>query len=451
MLDTSRVLRRKLFGAILVMVVFGGSVVAWSMLASLEGAIIASGTTQVESHVRKVHAPTGGVISELLVEDGNRVVPKQVLIRFDDTVARANVKLVLGELAALRIRQARLEAERTGRAKLTVPSNLATWTLGDPKLLDMIKAGLQEGIESEQRFLVDRATTRSGQKKSLRDGIEQTRNEIKETEPQKVAIEKQIASQRTEFARKEGLKAQGYARVGEMEAPDREIARAEERIAELKARIANTLGRISDLENRALQIDRDLQTEVSKESREVETEIGKLVERLIAGQDQLSKLEVRAPIAGRVHNLTTYSPLSGYAAPGEVLMEIVPENDVQIVEVKVAPTDIDQVQENQETRIRFPAYHQSATPEVKGRVFRKPANSLREPQTGVTYYLVGIRVEAGELDALRKRLAALQPPEQLQLVAGMPAEAYMKTRERTVASYIMKPFLDQLGKVGRGE
>jgi HlyD family secretion protein len=187
-----------------------------------------------------------------------------------------------------------------------------------------------------------------------------------------------------------------------------------------------------------LQIDRDLSSEVGKELREIEAKIGELVERKIAAEDQLSRVEIRAPQTGRVHELSVHT-LGGVVKAGDPILLIVPDNDVLSVEVKVTPSDIDELQLGQNATLRFSAFNQRTTPEVSGSVSRISADTQSDERTGKTYYLVRIAVT----DAERARLG------NLKLVPGMPVEAFIKTKDRTVMSYLMKPLTDQMRRALR--
>jgi HlyD family secretion protein len=193
------------------------------------------------------------------------------------------------------------------------------------------------------------------------------------------------------------------------------------------------MGKIAEIELQVLQLDRDLANEVAKEIRDVETRIAELNERRTAAEDQLKRVDIRAPISGVVHQLNVHT-VGGVISASETIMLVVPESDVLIIEARVSPIDIDQVRVGQETRVRLSAFNQRTTPEVSGKLFRVAADLVKEPQTGQAYYPAGVRVSDAELAKLKE----------LKLVPGMPAEVFIKTGERTLASYLVKPLLDQM-------
>jgi HlyD family secretion protein len=234
------------------------------------------------------------------------------------------------------------------------------------------------------------------------------------------------------------LHERGLAQKPRITALQREIFSKEGTVGEIKARVAQSLGKITETELQVLQLDRDLANDVAKEIREVETKIAELGERKVAAEDQLKRIDIRAPISGIVHQLSVHT-VGGVISASEPIMLIVPVADTLIVEARINPQDIDQLRLGQETRIRFSAFNQRTTPETMGVVFRIAGDLIREQQTGLAYYTAGIRVEPGELAKLKG----------LKLVPGMPAEAYIRTGERTLASYLLKPVLDQVQRALR--
>ena len=214
---------------------------------------------------------------------------------------------------------------------------------------------------------------------------------------------------------------------------ERDAARLEGERGQLIASIAQAKGKITETELQILQIDQDLRSEVAKELREIQGKIAELVERKVAAEDQLKRIDIRAPQDGMVHQSTVHT-VGGVITAGEPIMLIVPEADELTVEAKVAPQDIDQVRVGQTAVLRFSAFNQRTTPELNGVVSRVSADLTTDQRTGAAYYAVRITLSESEIARL----------EGLQLVPGMPVEAFIQTGERTVLSYLMKPFTDQI-------
>jgi HlyD family secretion protein len=427
---TVRGIRRNLFTALLVVLLLGGTATAWSLYVPLEGAVVASGVVVVESNLRKVQHPTGGVVGVLNVRDGQLVEAGDVVVRLDDTTTRANLAIVLNELTALRARLARLRAERDGQREPLFPEDLVQRVGGEPEIAQV--------LEGERTLFATRAGTKSGQKQQLGERIKQLKDEIAGLNEQMEALVKQLVVAREEFTDLSALHERGLAQKPRITALQREIFSKEGTVGEIKARVAQSLGKITETELQVLQLDRDLANDVAKEIREVETKIAELGERKTAAEDQLKRIDIRAPISGIVHQLNVHT-VGGVISASEPIMLVVPVADTLIVEARINPQDIDQLQLGQETRIRFSAFNQRTTPEVTGTVFRIAGDLIKEQQTGLAYYTAGVRIEPGELAKLKG----------LKLVPGMPAEAYIKTGERSLASYLLKPLHDQMQRALR--
>jgi HlyD family secretion protein len=431
MIYTMRSIRRNLAGALAVGLLLGGTVAGWSAYAPLEGAVVAAGSVVVESNLRKVQHPTGGIVATLNVREGQTVEVGDVLVRLDDTVTRANLGIVRNELTALNARLARLKAERDG-GEPTLPADLEQRAGAEPDIARV--------FEGERVLFRARTTTRNGQKQQLGERAKQLKEEITGLNEQMQALSSQLAIARDELKDLGDLHTRGLAQRPRITSLQREILGKEGMVGEIKARIAQTLGRIAEIELQVLQLDRELASEVAKEIREVETRIAELNERKIAAEDQLRRIDIRAPISGTVHQLNVHT-VGGVISASETIMLVVPAADALIVEVRINPADIDQLQFGQETRIRFPAFNQRTTPELMGRVFRVAGDLIKEQQTGLAYYVAGIKVDPAELAKLQG----------LKLVPGMPAEVYIKTGERTLASYLLKPLFDQMQRALREE
>jgi len=218
----------------------------------------------------------------------------------------------------------------------------------------------------------------------------------------------------------------------------REVARLDGEKAQLIAAGAQTRGRIAEIELQILQIDQELRTEIVRELRDIQAREAELVERKVAAEDQLKRVDIRAPQAGIVHQLAVHT-VGGVVSPGEALMVIVPQEEKLVIEARLAPNDIDQARAATRASVRFPAFNQRTTPEIEGRVAKISAELVHERETGQAYFLTRVELTEEQL----KRL------EGLRLVPGMPAEVLIKTGDRTALSYLWKPVEDQFAKAFR--
>jgi HlyD family secretion protein len=421
---TRRSMRRHLVAAIVIVSVLVVGVGGWAATAVIAGAVVASGSVVVDSNVKKVQHPTGGIVGELRVRDGDRVHAGDVVVRLDETVTRANLAIVTKGLGEMMARKARLESERDGLDTITFPAQLVA-EADDP---DRAAA-----IDSERKLFNLRKTARNGQKAQLQERVTQLGEEITGLTAQQNSKTKEIALLERELAGVRDLWKQNLVPLSRLTALEREAARLDGERGQLIASAAQAKGKIAETALQILQIDQDLASEVAKEMREVDGKIGELVERKVAAEDQLKRTDIRAPQDGTVFQLAVHT-IGGVITAGDPIMLIVPEADNLSVEVKVNPQDIDQLQLNQKAILRFSAFNIRTTPEIEGVVTRISADTSTDQRTGQSYYTVRIAMPADQIERLGE----------VKLLPGMPVEAFMQTRDRTMLSYLIKPLHDQV-------
>jgi HlyD family secretion protein len=376
-----------------------------------------------------VQHPTGGVVGKLNVREGKEVKAGDIVVSLDDTQIRANRDIVVKALNELGARQAREEAERDGLDKVTFPDDLLA-RKNDP---DVAKA-----VTGEQRQFEIRRATREGQKAQLRERMVQLRQEISGYEAQIISKDKQV-----EWVGKELLGVYElweknlipYARVTGLE---REKERLVGERGQLTASIAQSKGKIAEIELQILQVDQDMRTEVGKDLAEIRARTAEMIERKVAAEDQLKRVDIRAPIDGVVLQLTVHT-VGGVITAGEAIMLIVPQADTLQVEAKIPPQEIDQIRIGQPAVLRFVAFSQRTTPELNGTLVRISADVSEDTKTGARFYTIRLDVSPEEF----VRLGAVK------LVPGMPVEALIQTSPRTVMSYLIKPLHDQLSRAFR--
>ena len=226
-----------------------------------------------------------------------------------------------------------------------------------------------------------------------------------------------------------------FARVTELE---RSAARLDGESGALTASEAQTKRRISEIEIQILQVDQDLATEVASQLSDIRAQRSELVERRIAVNDDLMRTEIRAPYSGRVHQLAVHT-VGGVIMAGDPIMLIVPDTDALIVEVRIRPQDIDQLSIGQEASLQFTAFSRRTTPELVGKLARISPDVSTDQRTGATFYTARIHIEANETKKLGN----------VELVPGMPVEAFIQSSPRSVLSYLMRPVIDSMQKAFR--
>jgi HlyD family secretion protein len=423
-------IRRHMIAGIVVVVLLAGGVGGWAASTQIAGALIAQGSIVVDSHVKKVQHPTGGVVGKLFVQDGDRVKADQVLVELDDTVTRANLAVVTKGLDELSARKARLEAERDAAKTISFPPDLLA-RKSDPTVAN--------AIANETKLFELRRSARLGQKAQLQQRISQLNDEITGLKAQLDAKAHEIALIAKELESVRELWRKNLVPISRVTALERDSARLDGERGQLLASVAQARGKVTETQLQIIQIDQDLSSEVAKDLREVDSKYGELIERKVTAEDQLKRIFIRAPQNGIVLQSNVHT-IGGVITPGEAIMLIVPETDKLMVEAKVNPRDIDQVQVGQATMLRFPEFNTRTTPEIKGTVLQVSADTTADQRTGQSYYTVRIGMPAEEIKELGK---------DVKLIPGMPVEAFVQTGERTVISYLTKPLVDQFMRAFR--
>ena len=428
-LQIKQVLKRQVLAiagaAALLVVVLGG----WAISTEFSGAVIAPGQLVVGSNMKKVQHPTGGIIGELKVRDGQLVAAGDLVARLDDTQVRANLAIVVKALNELVARQAREEAERDDVVELVFPADL---------LARMADPDVEKAVTGESRQFEMRRKARDGQKGQLRERITQLREETAGYEAQITSKVKQIEWIAKELVGINELWEKNLVPYSRVTALERDKERLEGERGQLVASIAQAKGKATEIELQILQVDQDMRTEVGKDLADIRGRIAELVEKKVAAEDQLKRVDIRAPIEGNVHQLAVHT-VGGVIATGETMMFIVPQSDTLEIEARIQPQDIDQLRIGQPALLRFSAFNQRTTPELTGVVSRISADVTEDPKNGARYYTVRIGVSESEV----ARLGGLK------LVPGMPVETFMQTQSRTVMSFMVRPLQDQLSRAFR--
>jgi HlyD family secretion protein len=401
----------------------------WAATAEIAGALIAQGSLVVDSNVKKVQHPSGGVVGEVRAHDGDHVKAGDILVRLDETVTRANLAIITKGLTELYTRKARLGAERDGAASVPVPKQLADKT-NDPDV--------QEALASERKLFELRRKARLGQKDQLQQRIRQLEEQIGGLTAQQAAKAKELDIIAQELQGVRDLWSKNLVQINRLTSLEREEARLQGERGQLIATAAEAKGKIVETELQILQVDQEANSDVAKELRDTDSKIGEYVERKVTAEDQLRRTDLRAPQDGVVFQ-STANTVGGVITAGDPVMLVVPEADTLMVEAKVEPKDIDQVQFGQQVLLRFSAFNMRTTPEISGTVVRVGADTSTDQRTGQSYYLVRIAMTPEEVARLGE----------VKLTPGMPVEAFIETGNRTVISYLVKPLQDQLKRTFR--
>ena len=396
----------------------------WAAFVPLAGAVVVPGNLVVQSNVKNIQHPTGGVVADINVQDGSRVQTGELLLRLDATQARAGLQMVSKQLDELGAKIARLVAERDGLARIEVPAELASRS-GNETVRSL--------LASEDSLFKARLIARQSQKDLLQGKVTQLTEEIVGLEAQLDSKARQLELIAGELTGVQELYDKHLVPLTRLTTLQRESARIDGEHGQIVSSIAETKSKIGETQLQMIRAEQDFRTDVVKELGEAQGKEAELVERSVSARDLLDRIEIHAPVAGIVHQLAAHT-IGGVIRAGDTIMEIVPDTEDLEIEARLQPKDIDQVRTGQSAFVRFSAFNQRVTPQLIGSVSYVSADTSRDQQTNAPYFTVRVILSEQE----RRRLAGQQ------LVPGMPAEVFMQTRSRTMMSYLFKPIADQM-------
>jgi HlyD family secretion protein len=401
-----------------------------SATTELSGAVVATGALVVESSVKKVQHPSGGVVDRILVKDGSHVDAGDLLIRLDQTTPQANLDMVTMELWELATRQARLDAERDGKDAIVFPPELLQAADAAPEIARI--------VSGETRLFELQRDALNGQKEQLRERVAQLNNQITGLAEQAAAKDTEIDLIQKELEGVHELWDKNLVPITRVTALERDAARLHGERGALVASTAETKEKIAETKLQIIQLDENMHSDVAKQLADIRGKTSDLKERQITAREQLERIEIRAPQNGTVHELSVHAK-GAVIGPGEQVMLIVPDADSLVAEVHVAPRDIDQVLPQQSATLRFPTFNQRTTPEINGTVKLVAADVHQDDHTGGAYYVVRVGITPQELARLHG----------MRLIPGMPVDVFIRTSERTMLSYLLKPLSDQVQRAFR--
>ena len=421
-----------LAGAAIIFVFFG-IFGAWAAMAPLAGGAFAPGVVSPDGSRKTVQHLEGGIISEILIRDGDRVERGQPLMMLEETQARASFQLVRKQIEDLRAQQARLSAEQVFAEDIDFPEDLSRRAATDRETAAL--------LEGQQKLFETRRASFLGQRDVLTQRVGQLEAQIKGLEEQIESQSRQLRLIRSEEKDVRTLIDKGLERKPRLLA----IQRAKEQIVEQRAanraNIARSDQAIGETELRKLSLEAEFVDQVTAELEKVRGELGGLEERAVASSDILDRTTILAPVAGRIVEMRFKTP-GGVIRPGDPILDIVPEEDDLLIDARVRPTDIDLVHPGLKAQVMLTAYSQRNLPRIFGTVRSVSADALRDQLTGEPYFLA--RVEIG-----REDLDILGETDDVGLAPGMPADVLIVTAERSALDYLFEPVIRSFRRAGR--
>ncbi|MCP4122212.1 MAG: HlyD family type I secretion periplasmic adaptor subunit [Bacteroidetes bacterium] len=422
--------RPMVFGLLAFVILAGGSL-AWSMTAKVSGAVIATGSVVVEGKPKSVQHLDGGLIAKIHISSGDRVKRDQVLMELDDTSIRANLAIYEGRLREALVKQSRLRAELEDKETFEAPREQIN-------ALDL--GNFESSVKQQAAMMNARRSTLDAQLAGQDERISQFQSQIKGVEGLIGEKRIQISGYDEEIWATKVLVEKKLTARSKLIALERAMSDMRGQIAEHHAEVARVENSISETKITKLQLNREFMEKVITEIEDIQTRTEELGQQLYATRKQLSRVEIRAPVSGIVHELTLHT-ISGVVQPGQVLMQIIEQKGQFEIELNIDTVSVDQVFEGQGVIIRFPAFHQRTTPELDGVIKSISPSSVVDEKTGIAFYRAAVELPAVELEKLGDK----------KLIPGMPVEGFIATEERTVLTYLTKPITDNLIHVFREE
>jgi len=408
-----------------------GSFLIWSVTIKVNSTAIAHGKIVLDSNNKKIQHLEGGIIEKIYVVDGQKVEKFQPLIKLSETSAKANQELLNKQLFALRASKIRLEAEKDYQNNLNFSAMIKEYK-DDPEFLKI--------LDGEKELFFTRRKSINEKINILQQKIKQLRNEIQGLKSQSAAVSERIDLSNDEVKSLEQLYNEGIISKSKYLELRKQMSELTGNKGEYVANISKAFQAISETELEISNTKTEGLNQVLKDLQEVKTKIADLEERISASSDILSRTIISAPQSGIVNGLKFHTT-GGVIAPGGEIMEIIPQDDELIVEVKVNPQDIDVVTVGLKARVRLSAYRSKVVPLLNGEVIKVSADSFLDQPTNSYYFLSRIKIDAKELKKL----------DNVRLYPGMPVEAYIVTGSRTFMRYIMDPITVSMRKAFREE
>ncbi len=410
-------------GGIALAILVGGFGI-WAMTATLSGAIIASGQIEVDRNRQIVQHPDGGVVAEILVEEGDLVAADQALLRLDPTILQSELSVVEGQLFEIMARRGRLEAERDEAAEVKIDPILAEAAAQSTEVQDL--------IEGQRRLFQARAVSLQQKIEQLLKRRTQIADQIVGIKAQQEALQIQFELISQELEAQQSLLDRGLAQVSRVLALQREEAALAGQMGELTAGVAQSEGRITEIDLEILQLASVQREEAITTLRDLQFNELELRERRRTLREQLSRQEIRAPVAGIVYGMSVVTPRS-VIRPADPIMFLVPQDRPLIIAAQVEPVHIDEVFVGQDVTLRLSALDAQSTPELTGRVTQISADAFEDEATRIPYYRAEVVLTEGQIARL---------PEGSTLIPGMPVETFIRTEDRTPLAYLVKPLSD---------
>ncbi len=402
---------------------FGGFLL-WAGLAPLDEGVPGQGMIAIDTKRKSVQHLSGGLVKEVLVGEGSIVTEGQVLVRLDEAVARANFESIRQRYLGLRAMEGRLLTEQRGGANIVFHPDVQA-SIKDPQI--------RQVVMTQEQLMVSRRASLRADLQSNEESIQGQLGLIQAYESMLLNRKNQQALLGEELTNTRSLVKEGYVPRNRQLELERMTADISSGIAELQGNTIRATRAVAELRQRAIVRQQEYRKEVDSQLADVAREVHGDAERFTASKEDLARTEIKSPAAGQVVGLAIQT-VGSVISPGQKLMDIVPEDQTLLVEVRVAPHLIDRVKADLPVDVRFSSFAHTPQLVVDGKVVSVSGDLLTDPQNGVTYYLARVGVTANGYTQLGKR----------QLQPGMPVEVIFLTGERSMLTYLLSPLTKRL-------
>ncbi len=420
--------RRDIRLGLIVAALFFIGFLGWALFVRLDAAAYAPGTLVVSGQRQAVQHRDGGMVGRIFVHEGERVQRGQLLMTLTAAEVRAQERALASQAIRLLAQRSRLEAEQMGRATITEPREFASLTPED-------RDEAQLAMRLQRTELAARTAVLAAQRGALGERVAQSGEQGRGLGEQAAAAHEQLRLINEQIAALRPIADRGFVSQTRMRELERARAELEGQRGQYTAGVAQTAGAVRENRIQVLEAERVFRERTAADLRDVESRLGEVMPRWVAARDQLARTAIRAPATGAVVGLTIFTP-GGVIAPGQKLMDIVPERQPLRIQARIAPDDADDLHVGQRTLVKFPGLHERTLPNLDGTLTRLSADSFTDEKTGQTYFTGEVTVPLDQIALIRKVRG-----RDFALRAGMPVQVLIPLRKRTALDYALEPLV----------
>lgn len=403
----------------------------WAAVSQIAGAVVAPGRIEVDRNRQIVQHPDGGVVSEIMVEEGDEVKEGQVLIRLDSKLLHSDLVITEGQLFELMARRGRLEAERDSSNDLVFDEELLKAAEARPEVAEL--------VDGQRRLFEARSESIQRETEQLEKRRGQIENQIEGIEAQQGSLARQLDLIQVELNNQQSLLDRGLAQAGTVLNLQRTSANLDGTLGELTASKAEAEGRITEIDIEVLKLGTAQREQAITQLRDLQYRELELEEERRSILERLSRLDITAPVSGVVYGLQVHA-LRSVIRPADPVLYLIPQDRPLVIAARVEPIHIDKLFVGQDVTLRFSAFDQRQTPALFGKVTKVSADAFEDNNGQHSFYRAELALDEGQIERL---------PEGAVLIPGMPVEAFIRTDDRTPLAYLVKPLVDYFIKAFR--